>query len=361
MKNDAARIAVCDDRMLIRVWLQEHLRDEGYQVAAFENGGELLHAMEEGQTDLVFLGLRLSDGPGVDVLSRIKESMPDVPVIMITARGELETAVEAVHAGAAHFLEKPPELAELLLLIDKALESRRPVREGERFGEGNRWELADITVVGRSFAVRWIAEVVTRSDQRGSAAKVLIRSESGVGKDVVASAIHARRLRRAGLVIPVSCTAPSETSNEGDLFGRGAGASTDAREEKLGHTSLEVLETLEAHDQPGSARQLRAVLERILLLLDDRETIELSSPPLEPGRAPAGEAPEIAGADFVLPADGVNLDDLECGLLRQALERTGGNKTRAARLLGLSRDTVRYRVEKYGLEEVGVGSEGADG
>jgi DNA-binding NtrC family response regulator len=465
MSRTAARIAVCDDEMLIRAWLKEHLHDEGYEVSAYETGGALLAGLEGTAHDLVLLDLRLPDGSGIDFLRQIRQTETDPPVIMITAHGEVETAVEAVRAGAHHFLEKPVELSELLLLIERALESQRLTREVERYRDGHRWEFSDVTLVGRSYALRKIADVVTRLALRGSPANVLIR---GAGKDVVARAIHARGPRRSGPFIAVNCTALPESLIESELFGHRAGAFTDAREDKRGlfelaeggtifldevgdmpagaqakllqvletrtvrrvggvreisvdvqvisatnrdleqavvegrfredlfyrlnvvpievpplrerpedvaplalhfldslskelripprHLTPEALTALETHDWPGNVRQLRNVLERILLL-EDGETIEITSLPVEISRPMAAGGPPNPTQGFVLPLEGVQLEELEKTLLRQALERTRGNKTHAARLLGISRDALRYRVDKHGLEDTGSPSE----
>lgn len=454
-----ARVAVCDDELLIRLWLEEHLSEAGFDVGSYERGGDLLDGLAAHPTDLVLLDLRLPDGSGLDFLSRIKTLDASVPVIMITAHGEVETAVKAVRAGAHHFLEKPVEIAELLLLIDHALENRRLVTEVDRYREGTQWQFADVTLVGRSLATRRVAEVITRLALRGSPANVLIRGESGTGKDVVARAIHARGPRRSSPFIAVNCTALPESLVESELFGHERGAFTDAREAKRGlfelahggtlfldevgdmprtgqakllqvmethtlrrvggirdipvdvhviaathrdleaavadgsfredlfyrlnvvpilvpplrerrddvaplahhfldllvkelriparHLTPDALRALEGHDWPGNARQLRNVLERILLL-QDNDVIDLGSLPAEI-RGGADGAPPPSGA-FLLPADGVDLEAVEQDLIQQALERCGGNKSQAARLLGLTRDTLRYRVEKYGME-----------
>jgi two-component system, NtrC family, response regulator AtoC len=453
-----ARIAVCDDEMLIRLWLEERLSDAGYGVSTFEKAGDLLTSLEDNPVDLALLDLRLPDGSGLDYLPRIKEIDAEIPVIMMTAYGDVETAVRAVRAGAHHFLEKPIELPELLLLIEKALETTRLMSEVDRYRDGTRWQFSDVILIGRSFAMRRVAETITRLALRGSPATVLVQGETGTGKDLVARAIHARGPRQDKPFIAVNCTALPEALVESELFGHQAGAFTDAREEKRGLFELahggtllldevgdmpkaaqakllSVLEThvlrrvggvrdipidvhviaatnrdleasvgagefredlfyrlsvvsvlvpplrerrediaplalhflaslcldmglptrrlspdalraMEAYDWPGNARQLRNLLERILLL-DDRETVELASLPPE-FRAASG-VPGDAGHSFVLPPDGVDLEAVERDLIRQALERTGGNKTRSARLLGLSRDTFRYRVEKHGL------------
>jgi len=452
-------IAVCDDELLIRMWLAEHLAEAGFDVATFETGAALLEGLAAAPADLVLLDLRLPDRSGLDLLPEILEPDASLPVIMITAHGEVETAVKAVRAGAHHFLEKPVELSELLLLIDQALETRRLMSEVDRYREGNRWQFSDVTLVGRSFAMRRLAEVITRLALRGNPANVLIRGESGTGKDVVARAIHARGPRREGPFIAVNCTALPESLVESELFGHEAGAFTDARESKRGlfelahggtlfldevgdmpkgaqakllqvmerhtvrrvgavrdipvnvqvlaatHRNLEAavaegsfredlfyrlnvvpiqvpplrerpediaplahhfldalaremripvrhltpaaLRALEAHAWPGNARQLRNVLERLLMLRDE-DVIDLASlPPEIRGASPGATVP---GGDFILPSDGLDLEALERDLIRQALERSGGNKSRAARLLGLTRDTLRYRVDKYGME-----------
>ncbi len=446
------RVVVCDDEMLIRLWLEEHLKEEGYAAEGVADGAALIAALRRQAADIVLLDLRLPDGSGLDLLPRIREIDRALPVIMITAYGEVETAIAAVRAGAHHFLEKPIQLPELLLLIEQALETRRLQRELEQYRDGYRWQFSDVTLVGRSHAIRRIAGLVIRLGLKGTPTNVLLRGESGTGKDVVARAIHARGPRAAKPFVAVNCTALPEHLVESELFGHEAGAFTDAREAKRGLLELAhdgtlfldeigdmpkpaqskllgVLETrsfrrvggvrdievdvhvvaatnrdlesavaegsfredlfyrldvvpielpplrerpediaplamhfveclsrdmrqprrdievdamraLERHEWPGNARELRNTLERILLLEDDGPIRVESLPPAV--RHHAGKQ-----AMFVLPPDGVSLDEIERELICQALERTDGNKTGAARLLGLSRDTLRYRLEKH--------------
>jgi len=453
------RVLVCDDEMLIRLWLVEHLADSNLRTEGVENAAELIAALKREAADLILLDLRLPDGDGMDVLERIKSIDPTVPVIMMTAYGEVETAVAAVRAGAYHFLEKPIVLPELILLIEKALESRQLRSEVDRFRDGCRWQFADVTLVGRSSALRRIADLITRVAAKGTPVNVLVSGESGTGKGVIARAIHARGPRRSRPFVSVNCTSVPENLVESELFGHEAGAYTDAKEAKRGlfeiadkgtvfldeigdmpkamqSKLLHVLEThefrrvgsvrslevdvhvitatnrtleeavakgefredlfyrlnvinihipplrerpediaplaahfadelcrdlglpqreiaadgmaaLERYAWPGNVRELRNVLERVLLL-EDGDAITLSQLPAEIGGQGAtngnGHAPT-----FVLPASGVDLETLEREFLCQALERTAGNKTSAARLLGLSRDTMRYRLEKYGI------------
>ena len=453
------RVLVCDDEMLIRLWLVEHLADANLRTEGLENARELIAALEREPADLILLDLRLPDGDGMDVLERIKAIDPTVPVIMMTAYGEVETAVAAVRAGAYHFLEKPIVLTELVLLIEKALESRQLRSEVDRFRDGCRWQFADVTLVGRSAALRRIADLITRVAAKGTPVNVLVSGESGTGKGVIARAIHARGPRRSQPFVSVNCTSVPEHLVESELFGHEAGAYTDAKDVKRGlfeiadkgtvfldeigdmpkamqskllHVleshefrrvggvrSLEVdvhvitatnrtleesvangefredlfyrlnviniripplrerpediaplaahfvdelcrelgspqreiapdgLAALERYAWPGNVRELRNVLERVLLL-EDGDVITLSHLPPEIGGRGAAAAQNHAPT-FVLPASGVDLETLEREFLCQALERTAGNKTSAARLLGLSRDTMRYRLEKYGI------------
>lgn len=454
-----ARILICEDEVLLRLWLEENLEEEGYETEGAADGGSLLDAIKRNGADVVLLDLRLPDTTGLKLIPRLKEIEPSLPVLMMTAHGDVATAVQAVRAGAHHFLEKPLELAELVLLIEQALETRRLASAVGRYQEGNRWQFADVTLVGRSFALRRVADVITRLAIRGTPSNVLIHGESGTGKDLVARAIHAKGPRQGGPFINVNCTALPESLVESELFGHEAGSFTDAREKKRGlfeladggtifldevgdmplggqskllnvlenrvlrrvggvrdipvdvhvvtatnrdleaavasgefredlfyrlnvvpilmpplrerrediaplamhfltelvremrlqerHFTPDALRALEAHDWPGNARQLRNVLERILLL-EDGDTIGVGS-----------LTPEIRGEDvhaatspgFLLPEGGVDLEFVEKSLLLQALEQAGGSKTKAARLLGLTRDTFRYRVGKYGLDK----------
>ncbi|MEX0893566.1 MAG: sigma-54 dependent transcriptional regulator [Gemmatimonadota bacterium] len=450
------RVVVCDDELLIRMWLEDHLREEGYEVETVADGGALLSALDTTPADLVLLDLRLPDGLGIDLLPELKQADPSMPVIMMTAYGEVETAVSAVRRGAHHFLEKPIALPELLLLIEQALDTRRLRNEVERYRDGFRWQFAGVTLVGRSLAMRRVAELITRIGSRGAPTYVLIRGDSGTGKDVVARAIHARGPRAGRPFINVNCTALPEHLVESELFGHERGAFTDAREDKKGlfelahggtifldeigdmpraaqakllgvlenHTlrrvggvrdievdvhvlaatnrdieaavgrgdfredlfyrlnvvpiilpplrerpedigplalhftatlagelrapprtlTPEAIQLLERSPWPGNARQLRNILERALLL-HDGEVLGVEQLPDDlVGVAGGVDAPRV-----VLPPTGLSLDELERELICQALERTDGNKTGAARLLGLSRDTLRYRLEKYGI------------
>ena len=229
-----SRVVVCDDEMLIRLWLVEHLQEAGYDVEAVEDGASLIASLIRQPADIVLLDLRLPDQSGLGLLPRLKGIDAELPVIMLTAYGEIETAVAAVRAGAHHFLEKPVELPALQLLIEQALETRRLRTEVDRLREGYRWQFADVALVGRSTAMRHVAELIARIGAKGSPVNVLLRGESGTGKDVVARALHARGPRGRHPFIDVTCTALPEHLIESELFGHEAGAYTDAKEMKRG-------------------------------------------------------------------------------------------------------------------------------
>ncbi|MBI4501127.1 MAG: sigma-54-dependent Fis family transcriptional regulator [Gemmatimonadetes bacterium] len=455
MGKDKRRVLVVDDENLIRVWLEAHVGDAGYDVSVAESAAAARAAFAAATPDAVLLDLKLPDGNGMDLLKEFLESDPDVTAIILSAHGDIGTAVEAVKLGAYHFLEKPPQLEELLNTLAKGLETRvlRRTVSGLRRQAG--WEFGGVEVVGRSAAMQRVVDLVGKV--AASDSTVLARGESGVGKEVVARAIHARSARAEFPFLEINCTALPETLLESELFGHEKGAFTDARERKQGlleladrgtilldeigdlasgaqakllrfletrtfkrvggvrdikvdvriiastNRDLEVavrdggfrrdlfyrlnvvpivipplrdrpedveplarfflekmtttlrrpvrtlskgaLAMLERYGWPGNVRELRNVIERAVILEENAEILAEHLPEeLQPGRGALDLEP-----GFKLPAGGIDLEALEKDLLRQAFEQARGNKTRAAELLGLTRDTLRYRLEKYGL------------
>lgn len=181
--------------------------------------------------------MRLPDVNGVELLSRFHEIDRELAVVMVTAYGEVETAVQAVKAGAYHFLEKPLDPDDLLITIDKALEARKLKQQIAALRRQHRWQFANVEIVGRSPAMREIAESVERL-ARADSATVLLLGESGTGKDLVARAIHARSSRRNQPFLEINCTALPEHLVESELFGHERGAFTDASERKKGLAEL---------------------------------------------------------------------------------------------------------------------------
>ncbi|GIW53593.1 MAG: acetoacetate metabolism regulatory protein AtoC [Gemmatimonadales bacterium] len=458
MSAAPAVVLVVDDELLIRVWLEAHLTEAGYRVVVAENAVRARAAFSEEPPDAVLLDLKLPDGSGMDLLEEFLQADPDLVAVILTAHGDISTAVRAVKLGAYHFLEKPPKLEDLVVTLEKGLETRALRRTVSGLRRQAGWQFAGVEVVGRSQAMQRVIELVGKVAESDSTT-VLIRGESGVGKEVVARAIHARSARREFPFLEINCTALPETLLESELFGHERGAFTDAKERKPGlleladrgtvlldeigdlppgaqakllrfletrmfkrvggvrdirvdvriiastnrdldaavregtfrrdlfyrlnvvpivipplrerpedieplayhfleaitaalrrparRISREALAMLERYPWPGNVRELKNVIERAVILEEGPEILPAHLPDeLKPGARVLDLEP-----GFRLPPGGIDMEALEKDLIRQALQQARGNKTRAAELLGLTRDTLRYRIEKYGLSE----------
>jgi two-component system, NtrC family, response regulator AtoC len=458
MSGEQRRVLVVDDENLIRLWLEAHLGDAGYETVLAENAVGARERFTRMPPDAVLLDLRLPDSNGMDLLREFQEADPDLVTIILTAHGDIATAVEAMRLGAYHFIEKPPDPDDLLATLANGLEVRRLKRTVSGLRRQAGWQFADVEVVGRSAAMQHVVDLVGKV-AASEGTTVLVRGESGVGKEVAARAIHARSTRAEFPFLEINCTALPEALLESELFGHEKGAFTDARERKQGLLELgdrgtvlldeigdlplgaqakllrfletrtfkrvggvrdirvdvrivastnrdleaavrdatfrrdlffrlnvvpivipplrerpedvaplamyflgkmttalrrparkiaaETMVMLERYAWPGNARELKNVIERAMILEEGAEILPAHLPDeLKPG----GRALDLEPG-FRLPPGGIGLEALEKDLIRQALEQAHGNKTRAAELLGLTRDTLRYRVEKYALSE----------
>ncbi|MBI3098731.1 MAG: sigma-54-dependent Fis family transcriptional regulator [Planctomycetes bacterium] len=448
-------ILIVDDEKLIRWSLRERLTREGYIVTEAGDGRAASAALEREAPDLVLLDLRLPDTDGLSILKEIQGRVPDLPVIIITAYSSVDTAVEAMKLGAYDYVAKPFNMDELAITVKRALENsslRREVRDHvreqkARFGVQN--------LVGKSKAMQDIISLIDKVSQ-SEATTVLVRGESGTGKDMVAKSIHYGSDRADKPFMNITCTALQDTLLESELFGHERGSFTDAKVQKKGLFELanggtifmdeigdmsatlqakllraleekafkriggtvdirvdvrviaatnqnleklieekkfredlyyrlniitinapplrdrredvpllvehflrhfarefrkpvrditqDALQKLQAYEWPGNVRELKNVVERAVLL---GSGAVISADDISPGRASA--APEHDRRLLSLPYKGISFDDLEKDLVIQALERTGGNQTKAGELLGMTRDQIHYRMEKYKL------------
>jgi DNA-binding NtrC family response regulator len=440
-------ILVVEDEEKHRRVIGLHLSSAGYAVKASgsaEEGWKLA-----GDVDLILTDLKLPGMDGLELLEKLRQQNSHTPVIVMSAFGTIENAVEAMKRGAVDFLPKPFSLDHLSVVVDKALEVSKLRDENRELREalGHRYEFDNL--IGHSPAMQEIFATVMRIAP--TRATVLLAGESGVGKDMIARAIHQHSPRKDKPFVKINCTAIPENLMESELFGYEKGAFTGANTSKPGkfeqadtgtvmldeigdvppsvqvkllrvlqereferlgsnktlHTDVRViaatnvdlraaleqgtfredlyyrlnvvpinipplrerkddipylvehfakkfngevseaaLERLLAYHWPGNVRELENVVERSILLANGPR-VEADDVKIDTGGARTRSIG--APADGFLP-EGLTLDQYEQNIIREALKRANGNKSQAARLLGLTRNALRYRLAQMGIE-----------
>jgi DNA-binding NtrC family response regulator len=227
-----AAILVIDDAEAVREDLQELLRSEGYEVETSENGEIALQMLQERSYDLILTDLSMPKVDGMDVLKYLVKHHPETHCIIITGYGTIANAVAAMRLGAYDYLTKPVEAGELLMVVSRALEHRRLVKENIQLKKQLRKKYGFDNIIGSSESICQVFDIIRKVADTDST--VLVLGESGTGKELVARAIHYNSDRKEGPLIPVNCAAIPEELLESELFGHERGAFTHAVRTRIG-------------------------------------------------------------------------------------------------------------------------------
>ncbi len=234
-------ILIAEDNQTMRLGMHESLSREGHTVYSFSNGPELLAFLKEHETQLVITDLRMEPMGGLAVLEQVKALQPATEVILVSAYGTVQDAVQAMHNGAADFLTKPFSPEELRIRVAKTLEKQEQQRRLRHLMEQNQFLSEEIsapfrTIIGSAPVMQPIFELINRVATENSS--VLISGESGTGKELAARAIHTRSPRSAKPFVRVNCAALNDNLLESELFGHEKGAFTGAIRQKKGRFEL---------------------------------------------------------------------------------------------------------------------------
>ncbi len=271
-------VLIIDDEKNIREGLAAALEMEGYTVALAADGKQGLARMVKGDIDLVITDLRMPEVSGEQVLAKVAAENPGVPVIVLTGHGSIDSAVEAMRNGAYDFLTKPLNLDQLILIVKRALESRELAIKHRELLEQLNSRKSFESIIGKSAEMQKIFATVRKAAD--SKASVLITGESGVGKELIANALHNLSLRRDKPLIKVHCAALSENLLESELFGHEKGAFTGAVARKRGRFELAAggtifLDEIGEIDQNVQIKILRVLQDKRFERVGGEETIEV--------------------------------------------------------------------------------------
>jgi two-component system response regulator AtoC len=226
-------ILIVDDDEVMQETLSEVLRKRGYEIFSVGSGNGALSVMKKNIIDLILLDMRLPDVDGLEVLKKIKEFDTEILVIMMTAYSDVQTAVSAMKSGAYHYINKPFELEELKLLIEKGLETKSLINEVRRLHRQQKEEGQNSHIYGVSPQIQYVRELIGMISKTHKTS-VLIQGESGTGKELAANAIHYNSKRSGRPLMKINCSAIPDSLLESELFGYEKGAFTDAKNTKKG-------------------------------------------------------------------------------------------------------------------------------
>src|SRR5213596_615604 len=260
-------VLIVDDEQTLARSAKAFLADHGYEAEVATSGEKALELLERLQPDVVFADVRLPGMSGIDLLKRIREFDPVLPVIMLTAYGSIEGAVEAVKLGAFDYVKKPVDLEELRLLADRARENRLLQQELSYYRRRATRDVGFEGMLGDSPAIRAVLERARQIAALDEIPPVLLNGETGTGKGLLARALHASGARSMKPFIEINCTALPATLMEAELFGYERGAFTDAKESKpglveAGEGGFLFLDEIGDVDLSVQGKLLRAIEER---------------------------------------------------------------------------------------------------
>ncbi|MFN2413046.1 MAG: sigma-54-dependent transcriptional regulator [Pyrinomonadaceae bacterium] len=263
-------ILLADDDDSLRRVVEFQLQEAGYEVLTASDGAEALDLFTSNEVDCVITDLKMPKLSGLELLYKIKAQSAENPVIVVTAFGEVETAVAAVKAGAFDYINKPFNRDEILLTIERALTFRQTTNENRQLRELVDRDFRLESVIGESAAMREVLDVVGRVSR--SDATVLITGESGTGKELIAKGIHFSGKRKERPFIPVNCAAIPETLIEAELFGYKRGSFTGANADTKGkfeHANTGTIFLDEIGQMPPSLQP------KLLRVLQEQEIVRI--------------------------------------------------------------------------------------
>jgi len=242
VKETKGRVVIVDDDKEVRSLLKDFLQSEGYETQEFPVATDALEALApggslgadqpQGDIDMIISDIKMPQMDGLEFTTRLQQLRPEIPVILITAFGSIETAIEAMRRGAFHYVVKPFKLAEMGVNVERAVQHRKLQRDNTALRQEVKRSFSMGRVIGKSPAMKAIFDLVGRVS--GATANVLITGESGSGKEMVARAIHESGPRASKQFVAINCTAIPETLLESELFGHAKGSFTGAIQRKRG-------------------------------------------------------------------------------------------------------------------------------